>query len=208
MRERKHIYCFCDKSKIRDQRTRRGDLCVDKKHSKARTKTLLRKNRRHIFTPKFGKIGFQRKMSIFDRRPNAPPCDERSTERNEERKECARHTAYNLSTELLKMKGIYTHAHKTDFCRRCVPTNATVKSMASQTEETMYIVDRGASLHMIGFSSPTCSDRQESTSRRLALLCRYIWRRVLGLRYCWEDYATSLVTLFVHGRQDELTDYP
>ena len=48
------------------------------------------------------------------------------------------------------MKGPYTHAHKTDFCRGYVPTNATVKSMASQTEETMYIVDRGASLHMIG----------------------------------------------------------
>ena len=79
-------------------------------------------------------------------------------------------------TELLKMKGPYTRAHKTDFCRRCVPTNATVKSMASQNKETIYIVDRGASLHMIGFSSPTCSDRQESTSRRLALLCRYIWR--------------------------------
>ena len=109
------------KAKIKGaQRTRRGDLCVDKKHSKARTKTLLRKNRRHIFTPMFGKIGFQRKMSIFDRRPNAPPCDERSTERNEERKECARHTAYNLSTELLKMKGPYTHAHKTDLCRRYV----------------------------------------------------------------------------------------
>ena len=194
--------------KRKGQTTRRGDLCVDKKHIKARTKTLFWKNRRQIFTPKFGKIGFQRKMSIFDRRPNAPPCDERSTQRNEERKECARHTAYKLHTELLKVKGPYTHAHKTDFCRRYVPTNATVKSMASQNKETMYIVDRGASLHMIGFSSVTCSDRQESTTRRLALLCRYIWRVVLRLRYCWEDHATSLVTLFVHGRQEELTDYP
>ena len=208
MREEKHFHCYCEYSKIRNQTTRRGDLCVDKKHIKARTKTLLWKNRRQIFTPKFGKSDIQRKLSIFDHHPNAPPCDERSTERNEERKECARHTAYNLSTELLKMKGPYTRAHKTDFCRRYVPTNATVKSMASQTEETMYTVDRGASLHMIGFSSPTCSDRQESTPRRLTLLCRYIWRRVLRLRYCWEDHAKSLVTLFVHGRQDELTDYP
>ena len=89
---------------------------------------------------------------------------------------CKTHSVQSLH-RATQMKGPYTHAHKTDFFRRYGPTKATVKSMASQTEETMYIVDRGASLHMIGFSSPTCSDRQESTSRRLALLCRYIWRR-------------------------------
>ena len=64
------------------------------------------------------------------------------------------------------MKGHYTHAHKTVF-RRYVPSNATVKSMASQTEETMYIVDRGASLHMIGFSSPTRTDKQTSKKQEV-----------------------------------------
>ena len=32
--------------------------------------------------------------------------------------------------------------------------------------------------------------------------------RILRQRYCWKDYATSMVTLFKHGRQEELTDYP
>ena len=81
MRERKHINCCCENSKIRNQRTRRADLCLDKKHSKARTKTLLRKNRRHIFTPMFGKIGVQRKMSIFERHPN----------RKQKREKCQTH---------------------------------------------------------------------------------------------------------------------
>ena len=97
------------------------------------------------------------------RSPDAPPYDHRSTEWNAEREEFARHKAYKLHKELFKTKGHCRDAHNTNFFRSYVSTEEknTATGLAMHSKEKVYIVDSGASLHMIILSG---SQRKEDLS--------------------------------------------
>ena len=96
------------------------------------------------------------------RSPNAPPYDQRSTERNEEQEEFASHRACKLHKEFIKIKGHHGDVHKTKFFRRYVPTKAkfTATVLAIHSKERVYKVDCGASVHMMGVSSPTHKEKK------------------------------------------------
>ena len=81
--------------------------------------------------------------------------DQRSTEWNEEQEECERHKVYKLHRELFKLTGHYRDVHSTNSFRSYVPTKAqnTATGLAIHSKERMYIVDNGASLHMMRLSS-------------------------------------------------------
>ena len=97
------------------------------------------------------------------------------------------------------MKGHYTHAHETDFFRRYGPDkrnrekHGVHKPQKRRTSSTVQLMDRQARVHIIGG-----------------------WRFSVGTFgggfsvsvIAGKTHATSLVTLFVHGRQEELTDCP
>ena len=63
-----------------------------------------------------------------------------------------------------KITGHYFDVDNTDFLRSDVSTKAAVQGLAIQTNGRMYIVDSGASLHMLGISS--LSPREKRTPRK------------------------------------------
>ena len=83
-----------------------------------------------------------------------------TTEWNEEQEEFARHKRYTLHTGHIKMKGRCGDVHCTNFFRSYVPTEAVVNNLAIHTKGRMYNVDSGASLHMMGSSSWTDTERK------------------------------------------------
>ena len=101
-----------------------------------------------------------------NRSPTALPYAQRSTEWNEEDEEFARHGAYKQHKELFKTKRNFSDVDNTIFFRSHVPTQAknTATGLAIQTTERVYIVDSGASLHMMGLLS--LSKKEKKTVRQ------------------------------------------
>ena len=64
-----------------------------------------------------------------------------------------KHTSFHK--ELFKIKGHYSDVHKTNFFRSYVPTQMknTATGLAIHSNERVYTVDSGASLHTKGLSS-------------------------------------------------------
>ena len=111
---------------------------------------------------------------------------------------------------------------KANFFRCYVSTKAKfyATGLARYAKVSMYIVDSGASLHVMAPSSLNDNEkktirqsnnifwvfrppvafwfqtrRSRSISWSLALICGYVWWKILRQCYCWEDHAMSLVFL-------------
>ena len=74
----------------------------------------------------------------------------------------------------------------------------------------MYIVDSGASLHMMNTSRQSSKILDIQTANGVvgswALFPVFIWWKIHNRCHRLEDYAMSLVVL-IRGRQEKLTDY-
>ena len=78
------------------------------------------------------------------RNPNAPKLEDRSQEETEWQERCAREAAWKLAKSVFKLK---EHEKATFFSpseNRCLPAPSTIKP-----EEREFVVDSGASMHMI-----------------------------------------------------------
>ena len=73
-----------------------------------------------------------------------PHHDQRSTEWDEEQEVFARHTAHKLHQVVLRTKGHHKDVHGTNFSR---------SYGLGDSKERAWMVDSGASLHMMGLSS-------------------------------------------------------
>ena len=90
-----------------------------------------------------------------ERNPNAPKFEDRSQEETEWRERCARQAAWNLAKSVLKLK---EHERATFFSpseNRCLPASSL------KPEEREFVVDSGASMHMI--SKEDLSDAEMDT---------------------------------------------
>ena len=90
------------------------------------------------------------------RNPNAPKFEDRSQEETEWQERCAREAAWRLAKSVLKLK---EHERATFFSPSenwCLPASSTLKP-----EEREFVVDSGASMHMI--SKQNLSDAEMDT---------------------------------------------
>ena len=82
-------------------------------------------------------------MNLHDRSPNAPKFEDRSQEETEWQEQGAREAAWKLAKSVLKFK---EHQRATFFSlseNRCLPASTLIP------EEREFVVDSGASMHMI-----------------------------------------------------------
>ena len=95
------------------------------------------------------------------RNPNAPKFEDRSQEETEWQERCAREAAWRLAKNILKLK----EKHKTTFIspseNRCLPSPSTIKP-----EEREYVVDSGASMHMISRKNLNSAELETVTTSR------------------------------------------
>ena len=77
------------------------------------------------------------------RNPNAPKLEDQSQEETEWQERWAREAAWRLAKSVLKIKGEKKAAFFSPSENRCLPAS-TLKP-----EETEFVVDSGASMHMI-----------------------------------------------------------
>ena len=78
------------------------------------------------------------------RNPNAPNFEDRSQEETEWQEGCARETAWRLAKSILKLKEKNRAAFFSPSENWCLPAPSTIKP-----EEREFVVDSGASMHMI-----------------------------------------------------------
>ena len=114
------------------------------------------------FKDKFPSLNVIQTSSRKGTPPNAPPFDQRSTEWNEEQEEFARQKTHKLHQGLFKTKGTTAMSTKQTSSDVTSPTKVknTGTGLAIHSKDMVYMVDSGASVHMIGFSS-TESQREE-----------------------------------------------
>ena len=93
------------------------------------------------------------------RSPNAPKFEDRSQEETEWQVRCAREAAWRLAKNVLKLK-----ENKAAFFspseNRCLPAPSTLKP-----EEREFVVDSGASMHMISKKDLNSAEMDTLTSR-------------------------------------------
>ena len=90
-----------------------------------------------------------------ERGPNAPEFEDRSQEETEWQERCAREAAWRLAKSVLKLKQHHRAAFFSPWENRCLPAS-TLKP-----EEREFVVDSGASMHMI--SKKDLSDAEINT---------------------------------------------
>ena len=83
---------------------------------------------------------------------------------NEEQEEFARHKAYKRHKEVYRIQGHHTDVHSANIFRKFVSTQVktTAKCLTIRVEERMYIVDSGASSHLVGFLSVKTKEKKTS----------------------------------------------
>ena len=95
------------------------------------------------------------------RNPNAPKFEDRSQEETEWQERCAREAPWRLAKNILKMK----EKHKTAFFSPsenwCLPSPSTIKP-----EEREFVVDFGASMHMISIKDLNSAELETVTTWR------------------------------------------
>ena len=95
------------------------------------------------------------------RNPNAPKFEDRSQEETEWQERCAREAAWRLAKNILKLK----EKHKTAFFSPsenwCLPAPSTLKP-----EEREFVVDSGASMHMISKKDLNSAELETVTTSR------------------------------------------
>ena len=95
------------------------------------------------------------------RNPNAPKFEDRSQEETEWQERCAREAAWKMARCILKLK----ENHKTAFFSpseiRCLPAPSTLKP-----EEREFVVDSGASMHMISRQDLNSAELETVTTSR------------------------------------------
>ena len=95
------------------------------------------------------------------RNPNAPKFEDRSQEETEWQERCAREAAWKLAKNILKLK----ETHKTAFFSPsenwCLPAPSTLKP-----EEREFVVDSGASMHMISKKDLNSAELETVTTSR------------------------------------------
>ena len=95
------------------------------------------------------------------RNPNAPKFEDRSQEETEWQERCAREASWKLAKHILKLK----EKDKTTFFSPseniCLPAPSTLKP-----EEREFVVDSGASMHMIGKKDLNSAELETVTTSR------------------------------------------
>ena len=95
------------------------------------------------------------------RSPNAPTFEDRSQEETEWQEHCARETAWKLAKKILKLK----EKHKATFFspseKWCLPSPSKIKP-----EEREFVVDSGASMHMISRKDLNSAELETVTTSR------------------------------------------
>ena len=107
-------------------------------------------------------LGYICPGELHQRSPNARKCEDRSQEETEWQEQGARGAAWKLAKSVLQLK---EHERATFFSpseNRCLPASSL------KPEERDYVVDSGASMHMI--SRKDLSDAEVDTSTNRAVL--------------------------------------
>ena len=94
------------------------------------------------------------------RNPNAPKFEDRSQGETELQERCAREAAWNLAQSVLKLK----EKHKTIFFSP--PENRCLPASAVKPEEREFVVDSGASMHMISKKDLNSAELETVTTSR------------------------------------------
>ena len=92
------------------------------------------------------------------RNPNVPKFEDRSQEETEGQERCAREAAWKLAKSVLKLKEKNKAAFFSPSENRCLPAPSTLKP-----EEREFVVDSGASMHMISKKDLNYSEMETFT---------------------------------------------
>ena len=95
------------------------------------------------------------------RNPSAPKFEDRSQEETEWQERCAREAAWKLAKNILKMKEKDKTAFFSPSENRCLPAPSTLKP-----EEREFVVDSGASMHMISKKDLNSAELETVTTSR------------------------------------------
>ena len=97
----------------------------------------------------------------YQRNPNAPKFEDRSQEETDRQERYAREAAWKMARSILKLK----EKHKTTFFSQlenwCLPSPSTIKP-----EEREFVVDSGASMHMISKKDLNSAELETVTTSR------------------------------------------
>ena len=93
--------------------------------------------------------------------PNAPTFEDRSQEETEWQERCAREAAWRLAKNILKVKEKDETAFFSPSENRCLPAPSTLKP-----EEREFVVDSGASMHMISKRDLNSAELETVTTSR------------------------------------------
>ena len=94
------------------------------------------------------------------RNPNAPKFEDRSQEETEWRERCAREAAWRLAKSVLKLKKKKRATSFSPSENRCLPASNL------KPEEREFVVDSGASMHMISKKDLTSAELETVTTSR------------------------------------------
>ena len=98
---------------------------------------------------------------LHQRNPNAPKFEDRSQEETEWQERCARETAWRLAKSMLKLKETNKTAFFTPSENWCLPAPSTL-----EPEEWEFVVDSGASMHMINKKDLNFDELETVTTSR------------------------------------------
>ena len=122
------------------------------------TKVVARHTKIRDQNPSLGYICPGNLMSVT---PNAPKFEDRSQEETEWQERCAREAAWRLAKNVMKLK----EKHKTAFFSPsenwCLPATSTIKP-----EKREFVVDSGASMHMIRKKDLNSAELETLTTSR------------------------------------------
>ena len=94
------------------------------------------------------------------RNPNAPKFEDRSQEETEWQERCAREASWSLAESILKLKEKNKAAFVSPSGNRCLLAPSTLKP-----KEREFVVDPGASMHMISKKDLTSADLKILTKK-------------------------------------------